>query len=170
MITTYKFMMKPSASQEEFFAKCFGCARFVYNHALNEKMGAYSSGKKSLSFFDLCAEIRQLRRRSEYGWLNDVPAITLNYSLLNLDNAYKRFFKTKGGFPKFKSKKHSRNAVKFDPSSVKYDFEDFRVRIPQRGGKGPDGARVDLPAVRRAPRPRRQRCRQHQVDGIETVF
>lgn len=133
MITTYKFKMKPTASQKEFFAKCFGCARFVYNHALKEKVDVYSSEKKSLSFFDLCANIRELRRQPEYGWLNDVPALTLNYSLLNLDNAYKRFFKTKGGFPKFKSKKHSRDAVKFDPDTTKYDFENFRVRIPKLG-------------------------------------
>lgn len=125
--------MNPTASQEEFFAKCFGCARFVYNHALKEKIGAYSSGKKSLSFFDLCANIRELRRQPEYGWLNDVPAITLNYSLLNLDNAYKCFFKMKGGFPKFKSKKRSRDAVKFDPANVRYDFDGFRVRIPKLG-------------------------------------
>ena len=133
MITTYKFKMKPTASQEEYFAKCFGCARFVYNHALKAKTGAYSSEKKNLSFFDLCADIRELQRQPEYGWLNDVPALTLNYSLLNLDSAYKRFFKTKGGFPHFKSKKRSRDAVKFDPSSVKYDFEKFRVRIPKLG-------------------------------------
>lgn len=112
--------MNPTASQEEYFAKCFGCARFVYNHALKEQTDAYSSKKKSLSFFDLCANIRELRRQPEYGWLNDVPAMTLNYSLLNLDNAYKRFFKTKGGFPHFKSKKHSRDAVKFDPPSKRY--------------------------------------------------
>lgn len=62
MITTYKFKMKPSASQKKYFSMCFGCARFVYNHALKEKTGAYSSGKKSLSFFDLCANIREPRR------------------------------------------------------------------------------------------------------------
>ncbi len=69
MITTYKFKMKPTASQKEYFAKCFGCARFVYNHALRENTNAYSSEKKSLLFFDLCANIRELRRQLEYGWL-----------------------------------------------------------------------------------------------------
>ena len=78
--------MNPTASQKEYFAKCFGCARFVYNYALKEKTDSYSSEKKSLSFFDLCANIRELRRQPEYGWLNDVPAMTLNYSLLNLSD------------------------------------------------------------------------------------
>ena len=79
--------MKPTRSQEAFLVKCFGCARFVYNHALRARMDAYTSEKKSLSFFDQCASLRELKKQEEYSWLNDVPAMMLNYSLLNLSNA-----------------------------------------------------------------------------------
>lgn len=125
--------MKPTKSQEAFLVKCFGCARFVYNHALSEKIDAYQNDRKNLSFFDLCASIRALKDQKEYSFLKEVPAMSLNYSLLNLNNAYSHFFKTKSGFPKYKSKKHSRNSVKFAPNSIKYDFTNFKVRIPKAG-------------------------------------
>lgn len=125
--------MKPTRSQEAFLVKCFGCARFVYNHALRERMDAYTSDKKSLSFFDQCSSLRELKKQEKYSWLNDVPMMTLQYSLLNLSNAYGHFFKTKFGFPKFKSKKNNKDSVKFEPNSTRYDFIKNKVRIPKLG-------------------------------------
>ena len=57
--------MKPTRSQEAFLVKCFGCARYVYNHALRERMDAYTFDKKSLSFFDQCASLRELKKQEE---------------------------------------------------------------------------------------------------------
>jgi putative transposase len=125
--------MKPTRSQEAFLVKCFGCARFVYNHALRERLDTYTTDKKSLSFFDQCASLRELKKQDEYSWLNDVPMMMLQYSLLNLSNAYGHFFKTKSGFPKYKSKKRCRDSVKFEPNSTRYDFDCFKVRVPKLG-------------------------------------
>lgn len=133
MIRAYRYKMKPTAVQMEYLSRCFGCARFVYNHALSERMAAYSNKKKSLSFFDQCASLRKLRKQEEYSWLNEVPAMMLTYSLLNLNNAYSHFFKTKSGFPKYKSKKRCKDSVKFEPNSTRYDFNNFKVRIPKLG-------------------------------------
>mgnify|MGYP002626083543 CR=1 FL=1 len=52
MITTYRYKMKPTKEQEAFFIRCFGCARFVYNRALSERISAYSEKGESMSFFD----------------------------------------------------------------------------------------------------------------------
>lgn len=133
MTRAYKYKMKPTDTQKEFLSKCFGCARFVYNYALSEKIDAYQNDGKSLSFFDLCTSLRALKNQEEYSFLKEVPALSLNYSLLNLNNAYNHFFKTKSGFPKYKSKKHCRDSVKFAPNSIKYDFTNFKVRIPKAG-------------------------------------
>lgn len=125
--------MKPTKAQAEYFSKCFGCMRYVYNYALSKKIEAYSNEKKNLSFFDLCTLVRSLRKEEEHKWLNEVPAMSLNYSLFNLNNAYNHFFKTKSGFPNYKSKKQCGDSVKFAPNSVKYNFSAFRVRIPKIG-------------------------------------
>ena len=135
MITTYRYKMKPTKEQEAFFIRCFGCARFVYNRALSERISAYSEKGESMSFFDQCTSLRALRKQDGYSWLNEVPALSLNYSLLNLSNAYSHFFRTKSGFPKYKSRKTCRDSVKFDPASTRYDFSGgrFNVRIPKLG-------------------------------------
>lgn len=133
MIRAYKYKMKPTVVQAEYFSRCFGCMRYVYNYALAEKTKAYTNEKKTLSFFELCALVHALRKDNEHKWLNEVPALSLNYSLLNLNNAYSHFFKTKAGFPKYKSKKHYRDSVKFDSQRTKYDFSSFQVRIPKIG-------------------------------------
>ena len=133
MIRAYKYKMMPTLVQAEYFSKCFGCMRYVYNYALSEKIKAYSDEKKTLSFFELCTIIRELRKEDEHKWLNEVPALSLNYSLLNLNNAYNQFFKTKAGFPKYKSKKRCGDSVKFDSRRTKYDFSTFKVRIPKIG-------------------------------------
>ena len=133
MIKAFRYKMKPTKKQEQFFSKCFGCARFVYNHALSLKIESYKTDGKNLSFFDLCTEVRELRRKEEYAWLNEVPALSLNYSLLNLNNAYDHFFKTKSGFPKYKSRKRCSDSVKFEPNSTRYDFNGYKVRIPKLG-------------------------------------
>ena len=133
MIRAYKYKMKPTKAQTEYFSRCFGCMRYVYNYALAKKIKAYTDERKNLSFFELCATVRKLRKEEDHRWLNEVPALSLNYSLLNLNNAYNHFFKTKTGFPKYKSKKHCRDSVKFDSQSTKYDFSTFKVRIPKIG-------------------------------------
>lgn len=103
--------MKPTKAQEAFLEKCFGCCRFVYNYALNKRIEAYKNEKKSLSFFDQCEMIRELKKQEEYAWLGEVSSTSLDYSLLNLNNAYNQFFKTKQGFPNFKSKKRSKDSI-----------------------------------------------------------
>ena len=133
MIRAYKYKMKPTASQQAFLNDCFGCCRFVYNHALAERIEAYKSSKKSLTFFDQCKALTKMKKQEGFTWLNNIPALSLNYALLNLNNAYTRFFKTKSGFPKFKSKKRSGDSVKFEPNSTKYDFINNKVRLPKLG-------------------------------------
>lgn len=125
--------MKPTKAQAEYFSKCFGCCRFVYNHALQERKDAYASNKKSMRFYDQCASLLELRKTPEYAWLNEVSAMSLKYALLNLDNAYNLFFKKKSKFPKFKSKKNRHDSVKFAPNRIHYDFNKYKVRIPKLG-------------------------------------
>lgn len=73
-----------------------------------------------------------MKNDGEHGWLKDVANESLQQSLRNLYNAYTHFFKAKKGFPKFKSKKHSKNVCKFI-NNVRFDFDKWKVRIPKMG-------------------------------------
>lgn len=36
MLIAYKYRLYPNKGQQEYFAKCFGCVRFIYNRMLSD--------------------------------------------------------------------------------------------------------------------------------------
>jgi len=73
----------------------------LYNLALETKTTAYIGNKVNLSRYDLQAQLVDLKK--ELPWLKEVNSQSLQSALINLDEAYKKFFKG-SGFPKFKKK------------------------------------------------------------------
>ena len=99
MLKAYKCRLYPNKEQEIYFTKCFGCVRFIYNKMLNDKIEYYKENKKMLN-------TTPAQYKKEYEWLKDVDSLALANAQINLDKAYKNFFRDKSmGFPKFKSKK-----------------------------------------------------------------
>ncbi|MGP6140132.1 IS200/IS605 family element RNA-guided endonuclease TnpB [Jeotgalibaca sp. A127] len=104
-LKAYKFRIYPTEEQAVFFAKSFGCVRKVYNLMLADRMKNYeetkndSAKKKS---FPTPAKYKQ-----DFPFLKEVDSLALANAQLNLDKAYKNFFRDKTiGFPRFKSKKN----------------------------------------------------------------
>ena len=104
MLKGIKYRLYPDEEQKILLEKHFGSVRFIYNLALETKMNAYKGNKINLSRMDLQKQVVDLKQDCE--WLKEVNSQSLQFSLLNLDNAYKNFFRTKHGFPKFKKKSH----------------------------------------------------------------
>lgn len=126
----YKYRIYPTKIQEESLSQHFGCARYVYNWGLSRKIETYQQEKKTLSFFDLCKKLVFLKQ--EYEWLKNVDSQSLQMGLRNLDNAFTHFFREKKGFPKFKSKKSSKQSCQF-PQRVKVYEEESRIQLPKIG-------------------------------------
>ena len=96
---SFKFRLYPNACQETLIAKTFGCVRFVYNKMLSDRNEYYEQTGKSLNN-------TPAKYKEEYEWLKEVDSLALANAQLNLNKAYKNFFRDKAtGFPKFKSKK-----------------------------------------------------------------
>lgn len=132
MIKSYKYKLKPTVKQQQQLNMFFGCARFVYNWGLNQKIQFYKQDKKTVSYIEIARELTDLKKQDEYAWLCKCPAETLQQSLRCLDMAFVRFFREKNGFPKFKSKKKSKDSVKFI-TCVHFNFDDWKVKIPKIG-------------------------------------
>lgn len=132
MKRAYKYKMKPTDEQKQLLSQAFGCARFIYNWGLDRKKTAYETEKKKLSYVDIAKEMTLLKKQEEYKWLNDVANEMLQQSLRNMSAAYDNFFKQHKGYPKFKSKKNSRDSVKY-VQCVHFDFNEWKVKIPRIG-------------------------------------
>ena len=107
MIKSVKIRLLPTKEQEELMLKSIGCSRFTYNWALNRCNELYQQGVK-YNMSNIRKEVIQLKKQEEYKWLNEVSNTTMVESMRNLDKAFKQFFKTKQGYPKFKTKRKSR--------------------------------------------------------------
>ena len=104
-LKAYKFRLYPTEEQEIFFAKSFGCVRKVYNLMLDDRMKAYEESKngssKKMNF------PTPAKYKKDFPFLKEVDSLALANAQLNLDKAYKNFFRDKTvGFPRFKSKKN----------------------------------------------------------------
>ena len=88
---------------------------FVYNHYLSLSI---KDGYKSKNIY-IKDYVNNLK--SEHPFLTEIDSIVIRQSIFNLDNAYQNFFKTKHGYPKFKSK-YTKNS--YTTSTVYRNYKD----------------------------------------------
>ena len=100
----YKFRIYPTEEQEVFFAKHFGCCRFIYNYLLALRMNAYEKFGKTITGFEAKKQIAILKRTEGYAWLKEVNSQSLQEAALDLEKSYQRLFKKLGKKPCFKKK------------------------------------------------------------------
>lgn len=110
MIQSLKIKLYPTKEQEKLMWQSVGVNRFAYNWGLARSESYYNEHKKSLSNNDLRKEFTKLRKTDEYPWLKDVSSEIPQQALKDLGDAYKKFFKKQGGFPKFKKKGKCENS------------------------------------------------------------
>ena len=102
---TYKFRLYPNKEQTELLAKHFGCARFVYNYFLNQRIEQYRLTGKSDNYNAQAKTLTELKKQEETAWLKEVSTQSLQFALRCLEASYNNFLKKRAKFPKFKSKR-----------------------------------------------------------------
>lgn len=129
MLKAYKFRLYPNKEQQEYFAKCFGCTRFIYNQMLADRIEYYNKTGETL-------KNTPAQYKKEFVWLKEVDSLALANAQLNLDKAYKNFFRDKSvGFPKFKTKKTNRHSYTTNNQKGTVYIENGYVKIPKLKSK-----------------------------------
>ena len=117
MLKAIKIRIYPNNEQEIYISKLLGTCRFVYNHLLSYKINEYNDNKHAVSFGESGKKLVELK--NEFEWIKEVHSKVLQQSLINLESAYKSFFKNGNGFPKFKSKHNSSNSCRFPSDGIR---------------------------------------------------
>ena len=126
---SYKFRMYPNKEQEELINKTIGSSRFIYNYFLDKKNSNAYSG------IELIPKLSK-----EKTFLKEVDSCALRNSVFNLEDAYKRYYKNLGGYPKFKIKgvhnSYKTNNIKSiykgkEYSSIKLDLKNKTITLPK---------------------------------------
>jgi len=130
----FKFRIYPNRVQSQILEKHFGCVRFVYNYFLRQRIDYYAANKgndkKGLTYHDTALALTQLKHQSEFNWLTEVNAQSLQQSLRDLDVAYHNFFNKRAKFPNFKKKQHKQSFTV--PQA--FNIKDDRLNIPKCKG------------------------------------
>lgn len=135
---SYKFRLYPNQEQKQLFAKTFGCSRAIWNMMLSDKIKHYEETGETL-------HNTPAQYKTEFPWLREVDSLALANVQLNLQKAYKNFFQSGFGFPKFKKKSHAQS---------------YKTNN-QNGGIALDNGYVKLPKVGRV------RVKAHrQISGV----
>ncbi len=136
----YSFRVYPSAGQRTALARAFGCARVVYNDALRARETARSEGLPFPKTGDLSKTlITEAKQTPERAWLGEVSAVVLQQSLRDLDTAYRNFFdglkgkRPRMGAPRYKSRKDTRQAVRFTANARWSITTGGKLRLPKIG-------------------------------------
>ncbi|BCN26790.1 RNA-guided endonuclease TnpB family protein [Vibrio alfacsensis] len=117
----YKYRFYPNNEQARLLAHTFGCVRFAFNNALAFSKEQYEQGNKTY-LADWSKQLTALKKQSEFSWLKSVSSVALQQSLSHLDKAFKSFFESGFGYPRFKSKRNKQSAC-FMANAFKWDAD-----------------------------------------------
>ena len=127
MLVAYKYRLYPNKEQQEYFAKTFGCTRFIYNRMLSDKINYYNETKQRLNN-------TPAQYKNEFPWLKELDSLALANAQMNLQTAYNNFFKRpEVGFPKFKSKKNNYYSYTTNNQGGNIYISEKYIKLPKIG-------------------------------------
>lgn len=127
MFKAFKYRLYPTAPQAEKINQNIGCARFVYNQLLDDRIKVWKEAKqRSKKTYSIL--------KDEHGFLKNADSRALKHAQANLDVAYDKFFKeSSAGFPKFKSKHRCRWSYTTENNNGAVRFDGNRLKLPKVG-------------------------------------
>lgn len=80
MFNVLKVRIYPNQQQEIALNRNLGCARFVWNYYLNKTNNQYQETGKGMTYCQMSKDLTQLKKLSDYEWLGESTAATLQQS------------------------------------------------------------------------------------------
>ena len=121
-----KFRLYPNSSQQEYFSKCFGCCRKVYNEILSRKLSYYESTGGSL-------DITPAALKKDYPYLSEADSAALSREYLEVNNAFRNFYSGRAKRPRFHSKHSDRQSYSTNNQGGNIRFEGNKIKLPKIG-------------------------------------
>ena len=150
----YSYRLYPTSAQQISLARTFGCARVVFNDALAARQAAHAAGQPYITDAQMSARLTESKTTPERAWLAEVSSVVLQQALADLNAAYRNFFNSVTGKrrgrrvapPRFRSRKISRQSIRFTRNACFKILGNGRLRLPKIGDIEVRWSR-DLPAA-----------------------
>lgn len=126
----HKIELNPTNKQKTYFKKACGISRFTWNWALANWNEQYKQKKSPISGMSLKKDFNKIKR-DEYPWIYEVTKYAAQQPFIQLNHAYKRFFKGIANKPKFKKKGRCKDSFYVGGDQIKVKGK--KVWIPNLG-------------------------------------
>ena len=133
MNKAYRYRLYPTTEQSILINKTFGCVRFIYNQMLANRITIYEQYKDDKEALKQQRYFLPADYKKEFEWLKEVDSLALANAQLNLNTAYKNFFRDKSiGFPNFKRKHRDRKSYTTNNQKGSIRLIDSKtIRLPK---------------------------------------
>jgi putative transposase len=123
MLRVAKVRLYPNNMQKQLLMQHFGSARVAYNTMLRKSIDAHEAGEK-VSVYELKKLLPIMKKTEQFSWMSNIDSTALQNAVINLDKAYKHFFRRvkageKAGFPRWKSRHDSRQSYQSSTAKIK---------------------------------------------------
>ncbi|WP_265331437.1 transposase [Aerococcus viridans] len=125
----------PNEKQRQLIHMTFGHTRFIWNEMLAMLNARYENNPdlQMLSYNALSSLIPQMKK--EYPWLREVDSVAVQCSVKRLSETFVRFFKGYSKYPKFKSKKNTRQSYlsTIRGNNIRFNDNQRYIKLPKLG-------------------------------------
>ena len=125
----FKYRFFPTDQHAAQLARTFGCARYVYNRALEFRTSAWQQEKKSIDYYTTASTLTEWKKQPEKAFLSEVSSVVLQQSLRNLETAFTNFFEKRAQYPKFKSRR-DRQSARYATNA--FTYRDGRITLAKQ--------------------------------------
>ena len=127
MLKAFKYRLYPTAEQAVFFAKSFGCTRFVFNRTLDYMSMFWIGGGNSVSRFAAQAQLVILK--DVYPWIGEVNSQSLQYAIKQCSDAFKNWWAHRASHP-LPKRKDSRQLF-HNPQHCSVNWKHGTITVPK---------------------------------------
>jgi putative transposase len=116
----YRYRCYPTPAQAENLARTFGCARLVYNKALDARNKAWYRRKERINYAQTSRLLTAWKQRGDLSFLNEVSSVPLQQALRHLQKGFAGFFEGRTAYPTFKRKRALVGSAEFTKSAFTF--------------------------------------------------
>ena len=128
----YKYRFYPSPGQAAELSRTFGCVRVVWNRALEERTAAWYQRQERVTYVQSSALLTGWKKSGDLAYLNEVSSVPLQQALRHLQGAFAAFWDKRARYPRFKSRKRSRQSAEYTRSAFRW--RDGQLWLAKMGG------------------------------------
>lgn len=115
----YRYRFYPTAEQAGLLTRTFGCVRFVWNKALEERTRRRGLGVAT-NYVETAHWLTAWKHDPDTAFLTEVSNVPLQQTLRHLQAAFSRFQSRLVGYPRFKSRNRGKDSATFQNNAFRF--------------------------------------------------